>query len=101
MHGAAQTYFQTGVDYYDGPIASVYDSAYDNYFIRVFKITQAQIAHNLTLSFPANAQAVDSSILLWPGKGNTFVSSAYGVNIASDLAVFLFVDVDTMVFTIR
>ena len=94
VHGAAQTYQQAGPDYYNGPIASVYDSAYDNYFNRVFKVRQAQISQDQTLTFPSNASLLDSSILLWPGKGNTFVASAYGVNIASDLAPFVDVDND-------
>ncbi len=93
-HCAAQTYKFHGGDFFDGPIADTYSADYDNYFKHVFKIMQSQINHYRTLVFPSNSDVIDSSILLWPGKGNTFVASIYGVNIASPLAPFVDVDND-------
>ena len=86
--GAGQMHGEFGRDYFDGPIANIYDSIYDNYYKRVFKITQAQISSFRSLSFPAIENQVDSAILYWPGKGNPEVLSKYGVNINSALAPF-------------
>ena len=89
LHVAASRYFDYGRDYFDGPVANVYDSIYDRYYRRVFKVTQAEIAHFKTLAFPVNAAQVDSAILFWPAKGNPSVMGDYGVNISSPLAPFV------------
>ncbi len=44
-YGAANRYFDYGVDYYDGPIATTYNASYDIFFHRVFKVAQVQISH--------------------------------------------------------
>ena len=89
LYGAAQQYSEFGPNYYDGPIASVYDSIYDKYYKRVFKVTQQQVNQYRALTFPATAAQVDSAILMWPGKGNPFVAASFGVNIGSGLAPFV------------
>ena len=88
-HCAANTYFGYGVDFYDGPIAANYDSNYDQYYHRVFKVTQTQISQFRNLTFPANPSRIDSAILYWPGAGNVNVFSDYGVPIDSPLAPFV------------
>ncbi len=89
LHCAAQRYFDYGNDYFDGPVASVYNSQYNNYFNRVFKVSQTQLYHFSLLHFPAQASLVDSAIRYWPGKGNPSVLSDYGVNIDAPLAPFV------------
>jgi hypothetical protein len=89
LHCAANRYWDYGKDFFDGPIVAVYDSAYDRYYGRVWKVTQTQIAQFKTLTFPTSANLVDSAILHWPGKGNPSVQTDYGVTIASPLAPFV------------
>ena len=74
---AGNEYFKFGSDYFDGPVATNYDSAYDNYFKRVFAVTKLQLNHFQALSFPTTTSQVDSAILFWPGKGNP---SVLGIN---------------------
>jgi len=87
--GSAQRFFAYGLDYYDGPITNNYDSAYDVYYKRVFKITQGQLNQFRSLNFPTTANLVDSAILYWPAKDNPSVLSDYGVIIDSPLAPFV------------
>lgn len=94
LHCAAQAYNANGPDFYNGPIAAAYDSFYLNYYNRVFKVTKAVINSDMALSFPASPSAIDSSILLWPGAGNPYVASTFGVDIATGLAPFVDVDHD-------
>ena len=86
---AASRYFDYGVDYYNGPITSVYDRNYDTFFNRVFKVTKSQLSQFQNLSFPVTSSQVDSSILYWPGKGNPSVLSDYHVTISAPLAPFI------------
>ncbi|HWB62787.1 MAG TPA: T9SS type A sorting domain-containing protein [Chitinophagales bacterium] len=89
LHCAAQTDEVYGGDYYNGPITANYNSAYDNYYKRVYYIDQNEITHYRALSFPANITDVDSDILLWPALGNTYVASHFGLSIDSPLAPFI------------
>jgi hypothetical protein len=89
LHCAGQRYYDYGYDYFDGPIASTYDSAYNYYYKRVWKVTQQQLTQFRALSFPTTPNLVDSSILFWPGKGNPSVMNNYAVNISSNLAPFV------------
>lgn len=89
IHCAAQRYKRNGGDYSDGPIVTNYDSAYDYYYRRVFKVTKTQIDQHRTINFPILMNTVDSSLLKWPGKGNAYVASHYGVTITDDLAHFI------------
>ena len=88
-YGAANRYFDYGVDYYDGPISATYNTNYDKFYRRVFKVTKAQLGGFQNLSFPTTESQVDSSILYWPGKGNPSVLSDYQVNITGNLAPFM------------
>lgn len=93
---AAQRYAATGHDFYEGPIVNNYTAAYDSFFSRVFKVTQAQIVRHQGLSTPVGIAQIDRAILLWPAKGNPFISSATGVNITNTLAPFVDVDNDAV-----
>jgi len=95
LKGAAQRYQQGGADFFDGPVSSTYNAAYDNFYKRVFKITRTQIAHHQSLGFfNVLVGQVDSAILFWPAKGNPYVSVSYGVDIDNRLAPFVDVDGD-------
>ncbi len=89
LYCAANRYWDYGYDFFDGPIATTYDSIYDHYYKRVWKVTQQQIAQFRTLTFPTTANLVDTAILHWPGKGNPSVLGDFGVNINSALAPFV------------
>lgn len=88
-HCALQRYKLHGGDYSDGPIASTYDAAYDNYYKRVFKVTRQQITQHINRTFPVLMQSVDTNLLKWPAKGNAWVQSTYGVTISDNLAHFV------------
>ncbi|MDB5282500.1 MAG: hypothetical protein JWO06_1575 [Bacteroidota bacterium] len=94
LHCAGQRYAQAGHDFYDGPVATNYTSAYDNYYSSVFKVTRSQIIRHLGLGNSIDPSLIDTAILFWPAKGNPFVDTAYGINIASHLAPFIDVDGD-------
>jgi hypothetical protein len=89
LHCAANQYFDYGNDYFDGPVSSTYNSGYDNYYKRVFKVTQLQLYNFGLLSFPATSAQVDPAIKYWPGKGNACVLNDYGVSIDAPLAPFV------------
>lgn len=89
LHSALQRYKLHGGDYADGPIAATYDANYDNYYKRVFKVTAQQITQHINRTFPVAMQSVDTNLLKWPGKGNTWVQSTYGVTISDNLAHFV------------
>ncbi len=89
LHCAAQRYGDSGPEFYDGPLVANYDSAYDNFYKRVFKITRSQIAHHQSLGTVVIPSQIDSAILFWPGKGNPYVATNYGVTIGSRLAPFV------------
>lgn len=91
---AGQAYRDGGGDFNDGPIASVYDNTYDNFYKRVFKVAKAQIDAFRLLSFPVSVVQIDTAILRWPAKGNAWVTSAYNTQINSTLAPFVDIDND-------
>ncbi len=87
LHCSAQRY--TADNFFDGPLGQPVNQAYRNYYERVFKVTKAQLNTHLNLPKPVPNVQVDPDILLWPGKGNPHVLSAFGVNINNDLAPFI------------
>ena len=89
LYCAANRYWDYGHDFFDGPIVATYDSIYDHYYKRIWKVTQPQIAQFKALTFPTSANLVDTNILHWPGKGNPQVLSDFGVSINSTLAPFV------------
>ena len=71
LHVAAQTYAQTGNDFWAGPIASNYNNAnYDTRYNRVWNITRDQI--NNHIANHANAGYVMPEVIQnWPAHGNS------------------------------
>lgn len=68
---AGQTYRQTGHDYWPGPVANTYDSAYFARYTRVWKVNRNQIdQHRLNFNQPGYIMPAD--IAEWPGNGNIF-----------------------------
>ncbi|MEI6489863.1 MAG: hypothetical protein WCP52_12920, partial [Bacteroidota bacterium] len=79
LHEGAQTYRQTGSDYFTGPLDTITgttDSIVSNQFDRLWKIdkiTINQFRHQFSLGNVQNGTyAVDSNIITWPaiGTGN-------------------------------
>lgn len=93
-HCAAHGYKYNGADYYDGPIQSVYDSLYDYFYTRVFKVTRQQIERHRTLPTSPFPSGIDSSILYWPGIGNQQILAKHQISIQSPLAPFVDIDHD-------
>ncbi|HRG89564.1 MAG TPA: T9SS type A sorting domain-containing protein [Chitinophagales bacterium] len=97
---AAQRYCYNGHDFFDGPINSnaIYDNAYDAFFKRVFKVTRNQIeqykADFLINGTNLNIADVDPAIRYWPARGNSHITTTYGVSINSRLAPFIDTDGD-------
>lgn len=70
LHTAAQTYRQSGIDFWPGPKANVYDSVYNQRYGHVWKIRADEIATHLTSVNIPGYQAPED-ILTWPGNGDT------------------------------
>lgn len=68
---AGSTYRQTGDDYWPGPTANTYDSAFSARYKRVWKVDRNQIdQHRLTFNQPGYLMPAD--IAEWPGNGDIF-----------------------------
>lgn len=93
-HCAAQRYKISDPGFADGPVATSYNSAYDQYYRRVFKVTRQQLDAHLTNTFPVSSAAVDPALKQWPAKGNADVLAQYGVSIDHPLAPFFDVNGD-------
>lgn len=69
LHLAAQTYRQTGTDFWAGPIANVYSAEYDERYARVWELQSDSIemhkAHWADIGY-----TVPASIASWPGTGD-------------------------------
>jgi len=67
---AAQTYRQSNsVDYWAGPIAKSYDSAYDLKYNRVWKIEEQMIKNHI-LNYKNTGYEMPEVIKNWPANGN-------------------------------
>ena len=96
---ATETYGTSDTTFFDGPVIPLgaphrYDATYDAYYKRVFKVTRSQLVAHQALPFPVQEAQVSTQMLQWPGKGNPYVMSTYGINISSPLAHFIDVDHD-------
>lgn len=72
LHLAAQTYRQTGVDFWAGPLDTNAQTKYDVcvQYDRIFKINRVEV-EEFILKFGQPGYEIPSSILNWPGNGNT------------------------------
>ncbi|HLP18812.1 MAG TPA: T9SS type A sorting domain-containing protein [Chitinophagales bacterium] len=91
-HLAIPYYNQVQNTYYDGPVATQYDSAYDSFYRRVFKITRQQIDQHRAEAVPVPVGAISTAVKLWPAVGNPYVTAQYGVNIHHRMAPFIDAD---------
>lgn len=89
LHVSYQRYRQFESYFQDGPVSSTYNTAYDNYYRRVFKITQAQIDSFLLMLPWANVNTIPWIILFWPAKSNQMVLDSFGITIPNALAPFV------------
>jgi hypothetical protein len=86
LHMAAQTYRQTGTDFFQGPISTAYSSAYDNQWNYVWKINKSTIdSFRIWTQNPSvyPGYSIPSIITGWPAHGNT------SNNEAANLAPFV------------
>ena len=85
LHMAAQTYRQSGTDFFSGPISNDSTSCID--FDRFWSVDGTVITSFLT-AFDANEiiaeTDVDSILLGWPGKNNPYFSNITGFDLAID-----------------
>ncbi|MFN8287158.1 MAG: T9SS type A sorting domain-containing protein [Chitinophagales bacterium] len=89
LHVAAQRYNEGDPGFADGPIASSYNTPYNQFFHRVFKVTKQQIDAHRANTFPIAITQVNTALKMWPGKGNVYVQTQYGVTINNRLAPFI------------
>lgn len=67
---AAQTYKESGGDYWSGPVADTYDSAYFARYSRVWKVNENDVAaHQISAGMPGYSAPAD--LKDWPGNGDT------------------------------
>lgn len=92
VHCTTPTNNQGDPEFFDGPVAAVYDTTYDKFYKRVFKITREQINAHRALQLPVPISQIDTHLLKWPAIGNPYIQLAYGINITSPLAPFVDVD---------
>ncbi len=70
LHIAAQTYAQSGADFFYGPIATNYTSApYPATYNKVWKVRKSTINYHIA-NFTTGGYSVPASIANWPGNGN-------------------------------
>lgn len=65
---AANPYRQNGADYYSGPVANVYDSAYLYRYNRAWSVTKAEIAAHKA-NYNSSGYTAPHGIATWPGNG--------------------------------
>ena len=71
LHLAAEDYGSSNGrnDFFAGPIADVYDAAYDSKYNRVWKISQAEIDDHIA-NYNQGGYVIPEVILNWPANGN-------------------------------
>lgn len=89
VHCASQRYKADEPGFTDGPVAGTYNTAYNQFYNRVFKVTRQEVNTHLANSFPMQLAQVSMPVKMWPGKGNPFVAAQFGVTIADRLAPFV------------
>jgi hypothetical protein len=72
LHLAAERYRQTGKDYFAGPISNTYDSTYDLYWNRLWKLNKTDIQNHLNNWNKPGYEPIDA-IKNWPAHGDTLL----------------------------
>ena len=92
LHAAAQTYRQTGNDYWPGPLDASDTLTYANSqnWASIWKVNLTDIQSFLALTTHTTANT-PPAILTWPGKGNTYAAGNGGapLTITNDMAPFV------------
>ncbi len=70
LHLAANTYGQSGEDFWAGPVSDSYDSIYDERYNRTWIITSEEIEDHIT-NYGEPNYTMPAIIEEWPGNGNT------------------------------
>jgi hypothetical protein len=78
LHLAAERYRQAGIDYYAGPISSVYDSTYDLKWNRVWKVNKTDIQYHLNNFSNPGYEPIDA-IKNWPAHGNVLLGQSANI----------------------
>ncbi len=92
LHVAAQTYRQSGNDYWPGPLDAsdtlTYATSHD--WAKIWKVNRSEIQYFQTLTAPTTT-STPQSILTWPGKGNMYALGNAGIplTITDDMAPFV------------
>ena len=92
LHIAAQTYRQTGNDYWPGPLDAsgslTYATSQD--WAKIWKVNRTDINYFLGLASPTPA-TIPAAILTWPAKGNTYAQGNLGATLTTtdDMAPFI------------
>ncbi len=91
LHIAAQTYRQTGNDYWPGPLDASDTLSYttSRKWAKIWKVLQTDIQSFISLPTHDSA-STPQSILTWPGKGNTYAIGNFNLplTITTDMAPF-------------
>ena len=92
---AAQTYRQTGTDYWPGPIDSATTQTYQisQNWARIWKVSSQQVDSFLSQS-THTVSNTPLPVLEWPAKGNPYAKGAGGVSLTITRAMAPFVDVN-------
>ncbi len=91
LHIAAQTYRQSGNDYWPGPLdgGGALDYATSDKWAKIWKIRRSDI--DAFLALPSHTETnTPQSILTWPAKGNAYAKGKGGasLSITADMAPF-------------
>jgi hypothetical protein len=93
LHVAAQTYRQSGTDFWPGPLDETLgttDSVLSDAWNKVWKVRRSDIEWYQSLPFPMTQSMVPISMREWPAKGNPYAQGKNGaINITQDAAPFI------------
>jgi hypothetical protein len=72
---AAEDYRQSGIDYFAGPLSTVYDSAYLSKWSRVWKINKTDVQTHIN-NWSQSGYIPSEVIKNWPANGNTLLGQS-------------------------
>lgn len=95
LHVSAQTYRQSGNDYWPGPLdnAGNLSAASSNDWDKIWKINQTTIDSFISTT-PHTVANTPASILEWPAKGNIYAKGKGGVSLSITKSMAPFTDIN-------
>ncbi len=95
LHISSQTYRQVGSDYWPGPLdgSGGLDYATSAKWAKLWKVTRDEIAYHKD-NATRTISSTPTSILSWPGKGNSYATGKGGAPLTVDREMAPFVDLD-------